>query len=160
MKLIILFSVYILFSQTVVSQTLEIAGKQINFGMSEKDLTGTPWQDGGQIESNYTYINVYEGEYVYGSFYNNQLISIDINAYNNEPYPVSLDMENLIANLNPFKQYTKFDGIGIFIELYKTDDFYISRESSRMNTNYVLIPIVMFDDIQKTHPEYLTYFNK
>ncbi len=82
MKLFILFITYILLSFSAYSQTLEIGGKQIIFGMSEEDLAGTFWQDGGQIKSDYPYINLYEGTnsdyFINGSFYDGKLVLVNI----------------------------------------------------------------------------------
>jgi hypothetical protein len=142
----------------IFGQTLELYGKKVTFGVSLSEQKNDFWQDGGQIESNYSYIEVYEGDRVTGDFFKNKLISIDIIANDNNAYPVCNEIENMLTDIKPYKQYTENDEVSSFIEIFKTSDFYISKASSRMNTEYIIIPIKMLDDIRSQHPEYLVKY--
>lgn len=156
--LFIILSVSYLFSQTI-----ELSGKQITFGMSEKELQGSFWQEDGQIESSYPYINVYEGNsagcFVNGSFYNGKLVSVSIGG--EDILPVS-EIENLIAGITPYKEETEEvnNMSKAYYEYYKTEQFYICKFSFRLIPDYTVIPVTMFEDIQKAHPDYLNQFNK
>ena len=145
-----------------ISQTIEISGNRLTFGKSFDEVKGNLWSNGGQIESDYSYIEFYECngqvDCINGAFYKNTLAAVYISAHDNNSYPVSKDVENLLTGLEPFKEYTDFEDIGTDVQLYKTSDYYISRSSSRMNTDYIIIPIDILNNIQKQHPEYLKKF--
>lgn len=138
-----------------MGQTLDLFGQKLNFGTSLNEQKNNFWKNGGQIESEYAYIEIFEGDNVYGGFYKGQLVYFQYVANDNKEYPVCEEIENLLKNYTPYKQYTEFDFIGWFIELYKTNEYYICRSSSRMNTDYKFIPIKYLDDIRNEHPEYL-----
>ncbi|HEY5535160.1 MAG TPA: hypothetical protein VIL99_09540 [Ignavibacteria bacterium] len=137
-----------------LGQSLELFGQKVFFGSSMSEQKNNFWQNNGQLESEYSYIEVYESDNVNGFFYKNQLVTLYVNAWDNNPYPVCEEIENLITNVTPYKQYTEFDEVGIFVELYKTNDFYICRKSSRMNTEYIIIPVTLLEKIQTEHPDY------
>jgi len=139
-----------------LGQTLELFGQKVTFGATLSEQKNDFWQVGGQLESEYSFIEIFEGEKVNGEFYKGQLVYLYINAWDNNPYPVCEEIENILSNFTPYKQFTLFDETGYFIELYKTNEYYISRSSSRMNTDYTFIPIKFLDDIRKLHPEYLS----
>lgn len=122
-----MFIVSTIFLKFGFAQTIELNGKKLTFSTEDK---APLWTEDGQIESEYSYIKIYESDVVNGAFYKNQLVTLYLGAYDNNPYPVSKDVENLLQNLSPYKEYTEFDGIGIDFQLYKTSDFYISRASS------------------------------
>lgn len=149
--------------QISFSQTLKIGGKQISFGMSEKDLIGTFWKEGVQIKSDHPYINLYEGTnsdyFINGSFYDGKLISIWMGGELNLPIP---EIESIVSGVSPYKSDSEqIDNLSkAFADCFKTPEYYICIVSFRLVPEYTIIPITMLENIQKTHPEYLTYFNK
>lgn len=135
-------------------QTLEVYGQKINFGSTLKQQENTFWIDGGQIESEYSYIEIFEGENITGGFYKNKLVSIYLIANDNNEYPIRKEIENLIEGIKPYKENTNSDVVNAFAEVFKTDTYYINKSSSRMNTEYTIIPIIIMEEIRKLHPEY------
>lgn len=143
------------------AQNLTVSDKVINFGTSEKELIGTPWQDGGQIESEYPYINTYEGSLgdysVYGYFIDNILVCVDVSTCK-EAYPTIEEIEKILAGFEPYKNELKDVGAPELNDYYKTDVFYICVSGVRMCTNYKIIPIELFDKIRKKYKEFLREF--
>lgn len=156
---ILIFSLLPVYSS---AQTFELLGKQITFGISDNDLSGTFWQQGSQVESEHSYIKVYEYSDdiygIYGAFYNNKLACIEVSYYTNEPYPSYKEIEDLYINLDPYSTSTKINGAVEICEYYKTGLFYIQRCGVRMATSYTIIPIETLEEINKLHPEYLPDF--
>lgn len=157
-KYIILLYLLLLPFVYASGQDININSSKISFGKSLKEQMNSLWTDGSQIESNYNYIEVYEGDGITGDFYKGKLISIDVSAYNNSEYPVCQDVEEMVKGIPPLKQFTKFDEIGISVETFLSGDFYIVRESSRMNTNYIIIPVKLLEVVRKTHSDYLNEY--
>lgn len=154
-KVLVTAFFFILIPSFILSQTLELFGQKVTFGASLSEQKNDLWKDGGQIESEYPYIEIYEGDNAYAGLYNGKLVYFQYIAHDNNQYPVCEDIENILSNLTPYKQYTETEGIGAFVELYKTNEYYISRSSSRMNTDYSFVPIKRLENIRNKHPEYL-----
>lgn len=138
----------------ICAQSLELLGQKVNFGKGLNEQGNNFWNADNPIESEYPYIKVFEGDNTYGGFYKNKLIYFNYNAYDNNPYPVCEEIENILAALTPYKQYTEFEQIGAFIESYKSNEYYISRASSRMNTDYTFIPVKFLEEIRLAHPDF------
>lgn len=138
----------------ICAQTLELLGQKVNFGAGLNEQSNNYWNTDNQIESEYSYIKVFEGDNTYGGFYKNKLVCFVYIAHNNDPYPVCEEIENILAPLTPYKQYTENDQIGTFVESYITNEYNISRASSRMNTEYTFVPIKYLNDIRTNHPDF------
>jgi len=157
-KYIILLYLLLLPFVYASGQDIVVNNSKISFGKELKSQKNSLWSDDGRIESNYKNIEVYEGESITGEFYNGKLLSVTVYAYNNTEYPVCDEVEAMIKDISPLKQFTKFDEIGIFVETFLSGDFYIVRESSRMNTNYIIIPVKLLEVVRKTHSDYLNEY--
>ena len=118
--LVILIFLLLPFSFSL-GQTLELLGQKVTFGATLSEQKNDFWQEGGQIESDASYLEVYEGENLDGWFYKKRLVTLDVNMWDNK---VCSEMEDLIINLKPYNLYTIFNEVEILYEIYKTNDYY------------------------------------
>lgn len=137
---IILFIYF--FSIVANAQTIKFGNTQIEFG-HKISFYNKIWEEGNQIESDDKNITIYEGENIMGSFYKNKLVSITVAVFNNEPYPDNKDIEKLIEKMEfiDSKVGSVDDSAVETTENYKSDEFYITRQSVRMFTNYIITPL-------------------
>jgi hypothetical protein len=136
----------------ISGQTLELYGKKVTFGTTFSEQKNNLWQDDGQIESEYSYIEIFEGDNITGWFYKNKLVTIDINTWSKK---VCDEAENLFLNIIPYNQYTESRDGNVSFEVYKTNDFYICKAISGTSIEYTIVPIKILDDIRSEHPDYL-----
>ncbi|MCX6159199.1 MAG: hypothetical protein NTY74_14560 [Ignavibacteriae bacterium] len=136
-----------------LGQTLELFGQKVTFGATLSEQNNNFWEEGGQIESDASYLEVYEGDNLDGWFYKKQLVTLDVNMWSNK---VCSEIEDLIINLKPYNQYTIFKEVEILYEIYQTNDYYISRSSSSKSKEYTIIPVKVLENIRRTHSEYLS----
>ena len=124
------------------AQTIKFGNTDVEFGQ-KISFYNNIWDEGNQIESDDKDITIYEGENITGSFYKGKLISITVTAYNNEPYPSNSEIEEIINNMEMFdsKIGSVNESAVETTEYYKSDKFYIIRQSVRMFTNYIITPI-------------------
>ena len=142
-------------STFITAQTLELYGKKATFGTSFSEQKNNFWQEGGQLESEYSYIEIYEGDNVNGCFYKNHLITLYVSTYNKN---VCDEIESLLINIKPYNQYTENKEGEIQIEIYQTSDFFISKENKITNIDYTIVPIKMLENIRTVHPDYLNKY--
>lgn len=154
-KYLIIVLLIVTLPSVICAQSLELLGQKVNFGKGLNEQGNNFWNADNQIESEYPYIKVFEGDNTYGGFYKNKLVYFVHIVNDNNPYPVCEEIENILSNLKPYKKDTEFEGIGCLIEMYKWNEFYISRTSSRMNTDYTFIPVKSLEEIRLTHPNFL-----
>lgn len=155
-KCLIIVLLILTLPAVICAQSFELLGQKVCFGKGLNEQENNFWNADNQIESEYSYIKVFEGDNTYGGFYKNELVYFVHVAYDNNPYPVCEEIENILTALTPYKQYTEFDQIGIYVESFKIEEYYISKASSRMNTDYTFIPIKYLNDIRTNHPDFFT----
>ena len=149
--LVIVLILFLPFSFSL-GQTLELFGQKVTFGATLSEQDNNFWEEGGQIESGASYLEVYEGDNLSGWFYKKHLVTLDVNMWSNK---VCNEIESLLNNVKPYNQYTEFNEVEILNEIYQTNDYYISRASSSKSKEYTIIPIKVLENIRSKHPEYL-----
>jgi len=153
-KYLITVLLILIIPAVICAQSLELFGQKVSFGKALNEQENNFWNADNQIESEYSYIKIFEGDNTYSGFYKSKLVYFVYIAHDNNPYPVCEEIENILAPLTPYKQYTEYDQIGTFVESYITNEYNISRASSRMNTEYTFVPIKYLNDIRTNHPDF------